>query len=77
MGRANVQGALGAGGLLHFTLAPDMSTLIDDIRLTCPIYLALVPRILDMIYQDYLNQVSRRGGEDWSVRRTGPSKRSW
>ena len=44
MGRANVQGALGAGGLLHFTLAPDMSTLIDDIRLTRPIYLALVPR---------------------------------
>lgn len=63
MGRLMVQGTLGVGGLVNFTLADDMSTLIDDIRVTRPINIAFVPRIIDMIYQDYLNQVSRRSNE--------------
>ena len=63
MGRLNLYGALGIGGLVHFTLAPDMSTLIEDIRLARPTVIAFFPRILDTIYQDYLNQVSRRVSE--------------
>ena len=60
MGRLSVQSALGIGGRVNFTLAEDMSTLIEDIRMTRPIIIGVMPRILDMIYQDYLNQVSRR-----------------
>lgn len=60
LGRVALQGTLGIGGLAHFTLAEDMSTLIEDIRATRPINIALLPRIVDMIYQDYVNQVSRR-----------------
>ncbi|MEM8499993.1 MAG: thioester reductase domain-containing protein [Pseudomonadota bacterium] len=60
LGRVSIQGALGIGGLANFTLAEDMSTLLEDIRTTRPINIALVPRIVDMIYQDYLNQVSRK-----------------
>ncbi len=63
LGRVSIQGALGIGGLANFTLAEDMSTLIEDIRATRPINIALVPRIVDMIYQDYLNQVSRKVNE--------------
>lgn len=63
MGRLLVQGTLGVGGLVNFTLADDMSTLIDDIRVTRPINIAFVPRIVDMIYQDYLSQVSRRAND--------------
>lgn len=59
MGRLALQGTLGIGGLINFTLAEDMSTLIEDIRATRPINIAFVPRIMDMIYQDYLRQVSR------------------
>ncbi|MFK8022196.1 MAG: thioester reductase domain-containing protein [Pseudomonadales bacterium] len=63
MGRLLTQGTMGVGGLINFTLADDMSTLIEDIRVTRPINIAFVPRIIDMIYQDYLNQVSRRANE--------------
>ena len=60
MGRLAFQSALGVGGYVNFTLAEDMSTLIEDIRTTRPIFISVVPRILDMIHQDYLNQVSKR-----------------
>ncbi|MFK7730001.1 MAG: thioester reductase domain-containing protein [Pseudomonadales bacterium] len=63
MGRLMTQGTMGVGGLVNFTLADDMSTLIEDIRATRPINIAFVPRIVDMIYQDYLNQVSRRAND--------------
>ncbi len=63
MGRLVTQGTMGVGGLVNFTLADDMSTLIEDIRATRPINIAFVPRIIDMIYQDYLNQVSRRAND--------------
>jgi len=60
VGRLSVQSTLGIGGYVNFTLAEDMSTLIEDIRITRPIIIGFIPRILDMIYQDYLNQVSRK-----------------
>lgn len=64
MGRLMTQGSMGVGGLVNFTLAEDMSTLIEDIRVTRPISISFVPRIMDMIYQDYLNHVSRRSNEE-------------
>jgi fatty acid CoA ligase FadD9 len=63
LGRSILSGTLGVGGRLNFTLAEDMSTLMEDIRVTRPTTISLVPRIVDMIYKDYLNQVTRRMDE--------------
>ena len=59
MGRASLASALGAGGVVHFTLAPDMSTLFEDIRIIRPTLISFFPRIMDLVYQDYLNEVSK------------------
>jgi fatty acid CoA ligase FadD9 len=53
MGRNAVLRTLMLGGVMHFTLNSDMSTLFEDIRLTRPTFLNLVPRISEMIHQAY------------------------
>ena len=55
----------------YFTIKADMSTLLEDIRLVRPVNLSPFPRILEMIYQDYQNQVSKNataGGAESEVR---------
>ena len=64
MGRTNLASVLGSGGLVNFTLAPDMSTLFEDIRTTRPTQITFFPRILDLVYQDYLNEVGKRVRQD-------------
>lgn len=63
MGRGSVIATLARGGLVNFTLAPDMSTLFEDIRLVRPTSLSLVPRVAEMIHQHYLIELARRGEE--------------
>lgn len=60
MGRLNLISTLNIGGTGYFTLRPDLSTLIEDIRLVRPTYLSLFPRIFEVVYQDYQNEISRR-----------------
>lgn len=67
MGRGGVIGTLARGGLVNFTLAPDMSTLFEDIRLVRPTTLSLVPRVADMIYQHYLIEQVRRGEDQAAI----------
>lgn len=57
LGRATVLQFLGKGSLSYFTLAPDMSTLFEDVRISRPTNLTFFPRVLDMIYQHYQNEV--------------------
>ncbi|MGB0906949.1 MAG: thioester reductase domain-containing protein [Maricaulaceae bacterium] len=57
LGRATVLQLLGKGSVSYFTLAPDMSTLFEDIRISRPTNLTFFPRVLDMIYQHYQNEV--------------------
>ena len=59
MGRTSLASVLGAGGVVNFTLAPDMSTLFDDIRSIRPTLITFFPRIMDLVYQDYLNEVGK------------------
>jgi fatty acid CoA ligase FadD9 len=61
MGRLAVVGTLARGGLVQFTLAPDMSTLFEDVRLARPTVLALVPRVAELIHQQYQLELVRRG----------------
>jgi len=60
IGRSSVINTLSRGGLVNFTLMPDMSTLFEDIRLTRPTNMAFFPRILELVYQNYQNEVTRR-----------------
>ncbi|MFF0625021.1 carboxylic acid reductase [Streptomyces sp. NPDC004296] len=62
-GRSSVYGALGRGGITTFTAASDMSTLFEDMALTRPTRLVLVPRIADMLHQEHQSELSRRHAE--------------
>lgn len=57
MGRATLLQSLGKGSTAYFTLAPDMSTVFEDIRLVRPTSLTFFPRVLDMVYQHFQNEV--------------------
>ncbi|PSJ26385.1 oxidoreductase [Streptosporangium nondiastaticum] len=58
-GRARLISGLASGGTGFFTARSDMSTLFDDIGLARPTVLSLVPRICDMVHQQYLLEADR------------------
>ncbi|MGH3725791.1 MAG: carboxylic acid reductase, partial [Mycobacterium sp.] len=62
MGRGSLVTALACGGLAYFAASSDMSTLFEDITLTRPTVVTLVPRVCDMLFQRYRNEVERRAG---------------
>ncbi|MFV8310971.1 carboxylic acid reductase [Mycobacteroides chelonae] len=64
MGRGSLVTALACGGLAYFAASSDMSTLFEDITLTRPTVVTLVPRVCDMLFQRYRNEVERRAGVD-------------
>lgn len=71
MGRNEMYDALSSGGLAHFTLRPDMSTVFEDIRLTRPVSLVFLPRVLEMVHQYFQAVFARRlsaGGDRASVK---------
>ncbi len=63
MGRALLHSILGKGGSVYITLKSDMSTLFEDIRLARPTYMSFFPRVFELIYQYYQNEVTRRVSE--------------
>ena len=60
MGRLAVLRAFVLGGVTHFTLKSDLSTLFEDIRLARPTFLNLVPRVSEMIHQAFRTDLRRR-----------------
>ncbi|XXX76733.1 thioester reductase domain-containing protein [Sorangium sp. So ce134] len=60
IGRSQVGRSLMRGGLTHFVLKSDMSTLFEDIRLARPTTLFLVPRIAELIHQQFQAEVLKR-----------------
>ncbi|MFJ8738264.1 carboxylic acid reductase [Embleya sp. NPDC127516] len=75
-GRAWLISGLSSGGIGYFAARADMSTLFDDIRLSRPTVLSLVPRICDMVHQRYLLEADRLcrttadAGIEWSAAET-------
>ena len=59
-GRSSVFMTLGCGGTCYFTAKSDLSALFDDIRLARPSFMAIVPRICEMVYQQYQVELERR-----------------
>ncbi|WP_437622351.1 thioester reductase domain-containing protein [Sorangium sp. So ce1151] len=72
IGRNQVGRSLMRGGLTHFVSKIDMSTLFEDIRLARPTTLFLVPRIAEMIHQQFQAELLKRSrgqGNDAARRR--------
>ncbi|MBB3752779.1 fatty acid CoA ligase FadD9 [Mycolicibacterium sp. BK634] len=63
MGRGSLYGTLSSGGTVNFAARPDLSTFLEDLALTRPTQLNLVPRVWDMIHQEVQSEVDRRGEE--------------
>ena len=59
-GRSGVFSTLGSGGTCYFTARSDLSALFEDIRLVRPTFMAIVPRICEMVYQQYQVELERR-----------------
>ncbi|MCW2556163.1 MAG: oxidoreductase [Mycobacterium sp.] len=64
MGRGVLYGALASGGTVYFAARSDLSTFLDDLAMARPTQLNYVPRIWDMLYQEYVSEVDRRGVVD-------------
>lgn len=72
MGKLALTYILRKGSLAYFTVKPDMSTLFEDIRIARPTMLYFFPRILELIYQHYKNEVASRvrsGSDEEAARR--------
>ncbi|BBX44330.1 carboxylic acid reductase [Mycobacterium cookii] len=63
MGRGTLYGTLGNGGTAYFAARSDLSTLLEDLRLVRPTELNFVPRIWEMLYSEFHNEVGRRTAE--------------
>ena len=60
MGRGILYGTLGNGGTAYFAAKSDLSTLLEDLALVRPTELNFVPRIWDMLFQEFQSEVDRR-----------------
>jgi fatty acid CoA ligase FadD9 len=70
MGRGITYATLGAGGTAYFVARSDLSTFLEDLALARPTQLSFVPRIWDMVFQEFQSEVDRRsaGADDrWAV----------
>ncbi|MEV6142771.1 carboxylic acid reductase [Streptomyces sp. NPDC051992] len=66
-GRYALMGSLVRGGIGYFTARSDLSTLFEDIALIRPTELTMVPRLCDMLFQQYRSELARRAGEPGDV----------
>jgi fatty acid CoA ligase FadD9 len=60
MGRTAVYWSLAAGGTAYFAAKSDLSTLLADLALVRPTQLNFVPRIWDMLFQEFQSEVDRQ-----------------
>ena len=62
-GRVGLMDALNRGGTTYFAARSDLSTLFEDIATARPTDLLLVPRVCDMLFEQYQSQLERRRDE--------------
>ncbi|BBY61423.1 carboxylic acid reductase [Mycolicibacterium sarraceniae] len=67
MGRGALYGTLSVGGTVYFAARADLSTFLEDLALTRPTQLNLVPRVWDMIHQEVQSEVDRRPDDEARV----------
>ncbi len=62
-GRIALVASFQAGGTSYFVPESDLSTLFEDWQLVRPTQLAVVPRVVDMLYQRYQTRIDRLRAE--------------
>ena len=67
MGRGILIGTLSSGGTAYFAARSDLSTFLEDLALVRPTQLSFVPRIWDMLFQEYQSRLDRSGGSEDEV----------
>lgn len=70
LGRGILYGTLGNGGTAYFSAKSDLSTLLEDLPLVRPTELNFVPRIWEILLQEFHSEVDRRcaaGGDRAAV----------
>ncbi|OBG89732.1 oxidoreductase [Mycobacterium sp. E802] len=67
MGRGILIGTLSSGGAAYFAARSDLSTFLEDLALVRPTQLSFVPRIWDMLFQEYQSRLDRSGGSEDAV----------
>jgi fatty acid CoA ligase FadD9 len=60
LGQHILYGTLGSGGTAYFVAKRDLSTVLDDIALVRPTDLNFVPRIWEMLFDEFQGQLDRR-----------------
>ncbi|WP_227999528.1 carboxylic acid reductase [Nocardia australiensis] len=60
MGRMILYGTLGNGGTAYFAAKSDLSSLLEDLALVRPTQLSFVPRIWDMLFQEFQSELDRK-----------------
>jgi fatty acid CoA ligase FadD9 len=60
MGRGILYATLGTGGTAYFAAKSDLSTFLDDLALVRPTQLNFVPRIWELLFQEFQSEVDRR-----------------
>jgi fatty acid CoA ligase FadD9 len=63
MGRAILYGSLGAGGTSYFAAKSDLSTLLEDLALVRPTQFNFVPRIWEMLFEEFRSELDRRSSD--------------
>ena len=63
MGRHTLDATLGAGGTAYFAPKSDLSTFLEDLALVRPTQLSFVPRIWEMLFQEFQSAVDRRSSD--------------
>lgn len=63
-GHSSLKNTLARGGITYFTARSDLSTFFEDIALSKPTELSLIPRICELIFQKYHSELDRRAASD-------------
>ncbi|MEN4474259.1 carboxylic acid reductase [Mycolicibacterium cosmeticum] len=64
MGRGILYLTLAAGGTCYFAARADLSTLLEDLALSRPTELNFVPRVWEMLYQEFQSRTAHGADED-------------
>jgi fatty acid CoA ligase FadD9 len=64
MGRSILYGSLGGGGTSYFAAKSDLSTLLEDLALVRPTQFNFVPRIWEMLFEEFQSELDRRSSDN-------------
>jgi len=67
-GIVTLYGAIGAGGALYFVQKADMSMFLDDVQTAQPTFIMLVPRIVELIWNQFRDACQQQGAMDDAAR---------